>query len=229
MIAPPHVPLIKQWRRQVPRRRRDIQHRRPLGVLGYLTNGPTLDGMMEVEKVVLVVLYDEPVHVGPLCLRLAGFSGRPVPWGVCWGGRAGSKFFKDLRLQPAPQAQGRRMNADDTELLQLGLQLERQLQRHLRNRWLPINRQPELPPVWAGFRRPDARDIQGDGPELAAACRPEGKTTVQTTGFAGPSCQDAGRFLEEGLRRMGLRGLGQVVWPTARASALTAFLALASL
>ena len=179
MIAPPHVPLIKQWRRQVPRRRRDIQHRRPLGVLGYLTNGPTLDGMIEVEKLVLVVLYDEPVHGGPLCLRLAGVSGKPVPWGVCWGGRAGSKFFKDLRLQPAPQAQGRRMNADDTELLQLGLQLERQLQRHLRNRWLPVNRQPELPPVWAGFRRPDARDIQGDGPELAAACRQRRKSPKQ--------------------------------------------------
>ena len=28
---------------------------------------------------------------------------------------------------------------------------------------------------------------------------PEGKTTVQTTGFAGPSCQDASRFIEEAL------------------------------
>src|SRR3989304_241840 len=99
--------------------------------------------------------------------------------GLGGGGRAGSKFFKALRLQPAPQAQGRRMNADDTELLQLGLQLERQLQRHLRNRWLPVNRQPELPPGWVGFRRPDARDIQGDGPELAAACRQRRKSPKQ--------------------------------------------------
>ena len=28
---------------------------------------------------------------------------------------------------------------------------------------------------------------------------PEGKTTVETTGFTGPSCQDASRFVEHAL------------------------------
>ena len=28
---------------------------------------------------------------------------------------------------------------------------------------------------------------------------PEGKTTVQTLGFIGPSCRDASRFIEEAL------------------------------
>ena len=30
---------------------------------------------------------------------------------------------------------------------------------------------------------------------------PEGRTTVQTLGFIGPSCRDASRFLEEALGR----------------------------
>ena len=30
---------------------------------------------------------------------------------------------------------------------------------------------------------------------------PEGKSSVRTLGFVGPSCRDASRFLEEGLGR----------------------------
>ena len=31
--------------------------------------------------------------------------------------------------------------------------------------------------------------------------RPDGKTTVETKGFSGPSCREAARFLEEALGR----------------------------
>jgi hypothetical protein len=139
--------------------------------MGYLTNGPAVGGLIEIDKLVLVVLYDERIQGKRHSLRLAGFSGRPVPWGVCWGDRSGSKFFKDLRLEPVSQARGRRLDADDAELLQLGIELEEQLQQHYCDRWRRVRRHPLLPRLWAGFRPSDDPKIKGDGPELAAACR----------------------------------------------------------
>ena len=170
MIADPDSLLIQEWRDRIPDRYRKPRDRRPLGALGYLANGPAFDGMIEIEKLVLVVLYDEP-NRGLCPLRLAGLSGRPVAWGVRWGGPEGSKFFKDLRLQPLPHARGQRVDTRDTDLLQLGLRLEHQLQRNLGNRWLPVQRCPQLPKLWAGFRRSESIAIQGDGPELASVAR----------------------------------------------------------
>ena len=36
---------------------------------------------------------------------------------------------------------------------------------------------------------------------------PEGKTTVETKGFAGPSCRDASRFIEQALGQRTGEGL----------------------
>jgi hypothetical protein len=63
------------------------------------------------------------------------------------------------------------MDADDTELLQLGLDLEEQLHQHHCYRWLRVQRHPLLPRLWAGFRQPHVPRIEGDGPELAAVCK----------------------------------------------------------
>ncbi len=124
MIAYASSQVINQWRRQLGRRQTD--ERRPLGASGYLANAPLVGGLIEIEKLVLVVLYDEQ-HRGAAVLSLTGFSGRRVPWGVEWGGHQGSRFFKDLRLQPVPQACGRRIDGNDIKLVQLGLQLDRQV------------------------------------------------------------------------------------------------------
>jgi len=158
------------WRRQIGRRQPPDQ-RRPLGALGYLRKGPVRGGLIDIDSLTLVVLYDEPPRDGGGALSLAGFGARRVPWGVQWGGRRKSKFFKDLRLQPIPEAQGRRIDADDVELLELGLRLDREIQKHLRKRWLPVQRQPVLPRLWAGFRPSQVSAVRGDGPELAAVCR----------------------------------------------------------
>ena len=170
MIARAQPPVIRQWRRMIGRHPTDAPPR-PMAGLGYLASGPVLDGLIEIEKLLLVVLYDEPTDVGRCPLRLAGFSGAAVPWGARWGGPEQSKFVKDLGLQPVPHARGRRIDVTDSELLELGLQLQRQLERHAHCRWLPVRQQVQLPRLWAGFRRSDVPKITADGPELAAVCR----------------------------------------------------------
>ena len=49
MIATLKPTPLYQWRRGLSGRRRHA-HPRPLAAMGYLTNGPVIDGLIEVEK-----------------------------------------------------------------------------------------------------------------------------------------------------------------------------------
>jgi hypothetical protein len=167
MIATLEPSLLDQWRRRLGGRRRHAQPR-PLAALGYLVNGPIVKGLIEIEKLILVVLYDEPLDHGRPALRLAGYSGSRIPWGVRFGGPDQCRFFKDLLLQPVDEARGFRLDLASAELLSLGLGLERELDRHVRYRRRQVRDQVRLPKLWAGFRPADAASITGDGPELAA-------------------------------------------------------------
>ena len=51
------------------------------------------------------------------------------------------RFFKDLLLQPVPGGRGYRLDLASTELLALGLQLERELDRCARYRQRPVREQ----------------------------------------------------------------------------------------
>jgi len=144
--------------------------------MGYLKNGPVLDGLIDVENLTLVLLYDEQLRPGLCALRLAGFSGKRVPWGVRFGGPERCRFIKDLRLQPVPGGPGYRVDLADTELLSLGLALERELGRHARYRQQHVREQVRLPKLWAGFRPADAANISGDGPELIAYAAHSGRS-----------------------------------------------------
>lgn len=175
MIALAEPTPLDQWRHRFGGRRRQYARPRPAAALGYLTNGPVVEGLIEIQKLVLVVLYDEPDDHGRLALRLAGFCGAAVPWGVKWGGPEQSRFFKNLCLQPRPEARGARADLASTDLVRLGLQLDRELERHVRYHRRRTPQPVQLPRVWAGFR-PDSRTITGDGPELAAHCRKTGRT-----------------------------------------------------
>ena len=124
----PRSPL-DQWRQRLGGRCRRTQPR-PLAAMGYLVNGPVIDGLVEIENLTIVLLYDEQIRPGHCALRLAGYSGKRVPWGVRFGGPENCKFFKDLALQPVPGARGYRLDVADTEILSLGLALERELDRH---------------------------------------------------------------------------------------------------
>ena len=181
----PSSPL-DQWRQRLGGRRHRHAHSRPLAALGYLANGPVIDGLIEVEKLTIVLLYTEQLHSGHCALRLAGYSGNRIPWGVRLGGAENCKFFKDLSLQPVPAARGYRLDLASTELLALGLGLERELDRHAHYRQREVRQYLQLPKLWAAFRPADEANITGDGPELAAYAEPHRQATRASTGTPPP-------------------------------------------
>ena len=166
--------LLERWRHQIAdRRSRNNQRRLRLAALGYLVSGPMRHALVQIEHLILVVLragQPEPA------LRLTGYTAKRVKWGIHWGGPQCNRFAKDLALEPRLGARGWRLDLARGELVQLGLRLEHELERHARIRQLPVKRRVELPRLWAGFRSSDARDLKGDGPEFDAACRQTGKT-----------------------------------------------------
>jgi hypothetical protein len=178
MIASATPSPLDQWRQRFGGRRRQHARPRPAAALGYLTNGPVLDGLIEVEKLVLVLLHDE-YRGHQHALRLAGFTGACVPWGVQWGGPEHSRFLKDLRLQPVPQARGLRLDTNSDDLLRLGLQLDRELERHVRHAAVSVRQELRLPCLWAGFKPAQAVGLTGDGPELADYCQRTRRTAAQ--------------------------------------------------
>ena len=179
MIATLQPAPLDQWRQRFGGRRRRNQHPRRLAALGYLAHGPVLEGLVEIEKLVLVVLYDAPSGHEQHAVRLAGYDGARVPWGVRWGGADQCRFSKNLLLQPVPGGPGRRLGTASTDLLRLGLRLDRELERHWRCPHLAARQQLRLPCLWAGFRPADAASISGDGPELEAYCRRTGKSACR--------------------------------------------------
>jgi hypothetical protein len=159
--------LLDQWRKRFGGKRRRRDQPWPQAALGYITDGPVVDGLVEIEKLTFVLLFDEPIPGGPCALRLAGYACHRVPWGVRIGGDGHCKFRKDLFLQPVPDGSGYRLDQADGELIELGLELDRQLYRHARV-GRPLHARPWLPAFWAGFPPEVAGKITGDGPELQA-------------------------------------------------------------
>jgi hypothetical protein len=189
MIATLESPsLLDQWRQRLGGRRHRRAQPRPLAALGYLANGPVIDGLIEVEKLCIVILCDELVRPGHCALRLAGYSASRVPWGVRFGGPENCRFFKDLRLQPVPGGRGYRLDLASTELLQLGLALERELDRCIRYRQRPVREQLCLPKLWAGFQGADAAGITGSGPELEAYAARTGRSPQHLLGHLRRDC-----------------------------------------
>ena len=171
MQPPSTTCLLARWRRSFGARRRRVSGPRPLAGLGYLANGPITDGLIEIENLVLAVLYDEPRPEGRTAVWLAGFGGVRSPWGVRWGGAEQSRFLKDFSLRPAAKARGPRPDVRRGELLGLALQLDRKIERYVRCPHLTRRYRLRLPRLWAGFRASRVPQITGDGPELADACR----------------------------------------------------------
>ena len=75
MIAIARPSLLARWRRQLGRHARRLALPRPLAALGCLINGTVIDGLIEIENLVLVALYDELLDDGRLSVTVAGFSG----------------------------------------------------------------------------------------------------------------------------------------------------------
>jgi hypothetical protein len=133
--------------------------------MGYLTDGPVESGLIEIGHLTIVILYAHEFRPGQHALRLAGFGGAAVPWGVCWGGPDQCRFVKDVLLQPVPSGPGLRLDGADTEMLTLALRLDREIDRTIQYRAASVRDRPFMPKLWAGFRPADADSITGDGPE----------------------------------------------------------------
>ena len=89
--------LLHRWSRQVAARhnstRMDQLHR---AALGYVTRERDDGGLIALEQLTFVVVSLEPSQHGRQSIRVAGFSGSCVPWGVLWGSAANNRFCKDL-------------------------------------------------------------------------------------------------------------------------------------
>ncbi len=55
---------LDQWRHRLGGRRRGRAQPRPLAALGYLANGSVFDGLIEVEKLTIIILYDPHLSCG---------------------------------------------------------------------------------------------------------------------------------------------------------------------
>ena len=159
----------------------------------YMANGPTIDKLVRLEQLVLIALYDDGTGHGRPAVRLAGYRGQHVPWGVSWGGSAQNVSFKDMLLRPTRRAQGPRLDLANDRLLRLGLRLDRHLQRHERYPHRPMAECPRLPPLMFAFRANDAHCLTGDGPEFETACRHTGRSAIDL--LASSRCEHNGLVL----------------------------------
>jgi hypothetical protein len=166
MIAAPSSTSLAGWHRQFGRASRRTAEPRPWAALSYLTTGPVIDDLIEVENVTFVVLYDEVQTHGQLWVTLAGFGGARVPWGIQWGGPEHSRFRKNLLLVPRRFGRGRCLDVFDTGLLKLALRLDEKV--HRRGSRPQPSQGLRLPRLWAGFRRRHLDAIDTDDPALQA-------------------------------------------------------------
>jgi hypothetical protein len=139
---------------------------REIAALGFLINGWEPAQYVELNKLVLVVLYDEPRESRRLALRLCGYGAKIVPHGVQWGGPSQRRFCRDLTLVPCPGAKRSRIDINNGGLLDLAFQLEVRIQRAVRHRRLGPRRTFRLPKLWAAFHPSVTGRLVGSGPEF---------------------------------------------------------------
>ena len=168
-----------QWRRQI------LAHRDPQSIVAragfiaasFINCGNKSSAFVEIERVSALLLFEDfnvddarPQHVP---LRLVSYGANRVPHGILWGGSGNSQLFKDLTLTPQFGARGQRIDRRRLELLSLARKLNCRLNRAARHPAAPWPAL-RLPPMWAGFRQNDARNLVGDGPEFEELRRHRG-------------------------------------------------------
>ena len=97
-----HDHCLRTWHRQIASRdwRRLPNAARSSVAAGYMRRDRSDDNLIQVENLAIVILYcDRPQSSLPT-IRLAGFIGSQIPWGVRWGGEENTLFDKDLGLPP---------------------------------------------------------------------------------------------------------------------------------
>jgi len=169
-----------QWRHQIALRNWNLlpSNPRSCAAFGYTVSGRQAGDLVELDQFVAVVVHYVRPRNKSAIIRLTGFHGSTVPWGVKWGGLDASVFEKDLALEPRKNANGRRLELKQPHLIKVALQVDRKLWdaaatgRKSSSRTQPLR----LPKLWAAFDHATANHIDGAGPELQATCRRRRKT-----------------------------------------------------
>ena len=81
MISTVDLSPLNQWRKRFGGRRRRRDQPWPQAALGYLTDGPVVNGLIEIEKLTFVLLYDEPIPGGPCRSAACRLLLSPYPLG----------------------------------------------------------------------------------------------------------------------------------------------------
>ncbi len=144
-------------------------------VLSYTTRGAVTKPFVEIENLIWLVLHqDDRREISEL--RLAGYTGGPVPWGVGWGGAERMLFEKNLHLQPQFGARGRRLNLRQANVVRHARRMKRILRLRPNAQKVAIRERIQLPRLWAAFDKAMAETITGDGPEFSGMCHLTGQS-----------------------------------------------------
>lgn len=152
---------------------------RRLAAAGLLPNARAKRGLIDVEKLTVVILHDDVLWDQFAGTRVVGFKAQQIPFGVSWGGVQGTCFEKDLTLAPQAEAGGRRIDPFASRaVLELALRLDRKLD-DCSGRSRVARERLRLPPMWAGFRLADEATVKGEGPEFEGACHRHGQSSQE--------------------------------------------------
>src|SRR5688572_17019061 len=118
--------LRRRWRRQIAARfyRSPKRWPRQIGALGFLVDGGRISNLVELNRLTVVVVYDEVITPCRTAIRVAGYRATLGSHSVQWGGCENHRLLKDLALLPKPLAKGLRIDSRNTTLLQLALRLD---------------------------------------------------------------------------------------------------------
>jgi hypothetical protein len=139
--------------------------------VGFLVDGGWQTELVEIDRLLLVAVYDEEYSPKRRAIRVIGCRGKRIDHGVQWGGLECCEIYKDLGLSPLPRARGLRIDLADTQLLHLALRLHHRIDQALRFQPSLARRQLRLPRLWAGYKARDAQGITGSGPEFEGLCQ----------------------------------------------------------
>ncbi|MCA9069404.1 MAG: hypothetical protein KDA84_10795 [Planctomycetaceae bacterium] len=128
--------------------------------LSYITRCAVMKPFVEFEHLTWLVLHQDDRRETPE-LRLAGYTGVPVRWGVGRGGAERMLFEKSLSLQPRFGARGHRMDLRNTNVVRHARNVKRILLRHPNTKKVAIRDRIQLPRLWAAFDKVLAETIRG--------------------------------------------------------------------
>ena len=155
-----------------------------LGRPGIPGQRPGDDGLIEVEKLTIVILYTEQPHSGHWPSGWPVIPAAVFPGGSVLAASENCRFLRTCRSSRF-RPPGLSPRSASNELLVLGLQLDRELDRHARYPQRQVRKHLQLPKLWAAFRPADVANITGDGPELAAYANRTGRPPQRCLNICG--------------------------------------------